>query len=312
MNPIAQTAVGLAAVGRPAYINLGRAEALPGDRDVAALRDHTHVILDDAYAAGIRHVDVARSYGRAEEFLASWLANRGHADVFVSSKWGYDYVGQWRLDARVHEVKEHSLSRFRRQWQQTRTLLGGVVALYQVHSLTVDSPLFTDRALQAALVELADEGVRVGFSASGPNQADTIRGALDIEVSGRRVFGAVQSTWNLLETSAGAALAEAHDDGVLVQVKETLANGRLAVRAPAPVLDVAARWGVRPDAVALAAVYARPWADVVLLGPSGPTQLADNLAGTRLTLDGDTLAELAGLAEPPADYWARRSALSWS
>ena len=55
-------------------------------------------MLDAAYAAGVRYVDAARSYGRAEEFLAGWLAERGHADVIVGSKWGYRYTGGWRLD----------------------------------------------------------------------------------------------------------------------------------------------------------------------------------------------------------------------
>ena len=33
-------------------------------------------ILDAAYQAGVRYIDVARSYGRAESFLAGWLAAR--------------------------------------------------------------------------------------------------------------------------------------------------------------------------------------------------------------------------------------------
>src|SRR5437763_616640 len=105
MNRIA---VGLAALGRPAYINLGREGALPADRSVAAMKAATYAVLDDAYAAGVRWIDVARSYGRSEEFLAGWLADRAPDDVTVSSKWGYRYVGEWRLDAEVHEVKEHT------------------------------------------------------------------------------------------------------------------------------------------------------------------------------------------------------------
>jgi Recombinase zinc beta ribbon domain len=50
------------------------------------LRTRTFSMLDAAYAAGVRYVDAARSYGRAEEFLAGWLAERGHADVIVGSK----------------------------------------------------------------------------------------------------------------------------------------------------------------------------------------------------------------------------------
>lgn len=311
MNNIARTAVGLAALGRPAYINLGRAEQLPERRTVEVMREATEQVLDRAYAAGVRRFDAARSYGRAEEFLAGWLADRGYADVVVSSKWGYAYVGEWRMDAEVHESKEHSLDRFRLQWDETRARLGDRTALYQVHSLTADSPLLTDRALQAELAALADVGVRVGFSTSGPEQADTIRRALALTVDGRPVFTAVQSTWNVLESSAGLALAEAHAAGALVQLKETLANGRLVVEPPREVADIARAHGVAADAVALAAAYAESWADVVLLGPSGTCQLAANLAATEVRLSDDELETLAELRENPRDYWARRSQLVW-
>src|SRR5947207_1488155 len=79
--------IGLAAVARPAYITSGRAADLGAHRSVADLRSRTEAVLDAAYAAGIRYIDVARSYGRAEEFLAGWLAERGRADVIVGSKW---------------------------------------------------------------------------------------------------------------------------------------------------------------------------------------------------------------------------------
>lgn len=311
VDTVARTAVGLAAIGRPAYINLGRTAALPADRDVTALREHTFAVLDAAYAAGVRRVDVARSYGRAEEFLADWLADRRPTDVVVSSKWGYAYVGDWRLDAEVHEVKEHSLARFRTQWEQTRALLGDAVSLYQVHSLTPDSPLFDDPALLGALAELAESGVRVGFSTSGPRQAETVRRALELRVRDRPVFTAVQSTWNLLEPSVGPALREAHEAGVLVQVKETLANGRLAVEPPDALTEVARRHGVGSDAVALAAVYAQPWADVVLVGPASVDQLRSNIAGAVLELDADELAALDAVAWSPERYWEQRSALEW-
>src|SRR5438093_5023871 len=84
--------LGLAAVGRPGYINLGHEVDLPADRTVAALRERVHALLDEAYAAGVRYFDVARSYGRAEEFLADWLHARPEVvDALVGSKWGYTY-----------------------------------------------------------------------------------------------------------------------------------------------------------------------------------------------------------------------------
>lgn len=306
-----RVALGLAALGRPAYINLGRDGALPPERDVESMRAATFAVLDDAYAAGVRHVDVARSYGRSEEFLAGWLAERAHADVEVSSKWGYAYVGDWRLDADVHEVKEHSAARFAAQWAETLALLGDRVGLYQVHSLTVDSPLFTDEPLIEALAELAANGVAVGFSTSGPAQADAIERAFALEVAGRPVFSAVQSTWNVLEPSAGPALAAAHAAGKRVLVKETLANGRLAVEAPKTVRDIAAAHGTGPDAVAVAAVLALDWADRAVLGPASPAQLEANLRATTLELGDADRDALAGLAEEPAAYWRHRSSLAW-
>ncbi|WP_020659731.1 aldo/keto reductase [Amycolatopsis benzoatilytica] len=303
-------AVGLAALGRPAYLNLG--QDLPEVRDVPSMRAATHAVLDAAYAAGVRWVDVARSYGRSEEFLGSWLADRGHQDVTVSSKWGYRYVAGWRVDADVHEVKEHTLPRFREQWAQTQESLAGHVDLYQVHSLTVDSPLFTDRALVDALAELSADGVEVGFSTSGPGQADALRRAFELESGGQPVFSSVQSTWNLLEQSAGPALAEARAAGKRVLVKETLANGRLVAEAPEAVRRIAREHRTGPDAVAVAAVLGQGWAPVAVLGPSSPGQLAENLAAVGLALSGQDWDALGELREDPREYWAHRSHLGWS
>jgi aryl-alcohol dehydrogenase-like predicted oxidoreductase len=286
-------------------------EELPAERDVDTMRRATYAVLDAAYKAGVRWIDVARSYGRAEEFLAGWLSRRNHGDLTVSSKWGYTYVGAWRMDAAMHEVKEHSASSFSRQWSESRALLGSAINLYQVHSLTIDSPLFTDEPLLRALSALSDDGVRVGFSTSGPRQSEVIRRAFELEVAGRPIFTAVQSTWNLLEPSVGRALAEAHAAGNLVLVKETLANGRLVVAPPPVLARIAARHGVGPDAVAVAAVLARPRAGTVLVGPASPAQLAANLAATSVNLADGELRALATLAEPPGEYWGRRSSLHW-
>jgi aryl-alcohol dehydrogenase-like predicted oxidoreductase len=68
--------LGLAALGRPAYITVGHGEDFPGGRAPDEMERHAHGVLDAAYAAGIRYLDAARSYGRAEAFLRSWLAAR--------------------------------------------------------------------------------------------------------------------------------------------------------------------------------------------------------------------------------------------
>lgn len=310
-TPVERLGLGLAALGRPAYINVGRSDVLPAQRSAQAMRERTRAVLDAAYASGIRWVDTARSYGSAEQFLAEWLRERGHGDVAVSSKWGYAYVAQWRIETEVHEVKEHSVERLRAQWAETRTLLGDRVDLYQVHSLTASSPLFEDLALQHELARIRDAGVRLGFSTSGAAQGETIERAWEIEVGGRQLFSAVQSTWNSMEPSAGRALAEVHAGGWRVLVKETLANGRLAVDVPRELAEVAERHGVAPDAVAIAHVLHQPWADVVLLGPASVEQLAANVASCRVELTDRDVHTLQTLARDAATYWGERAALPW-
>jgi aryl-alcohol dehydrogenase-like predicted oxidoreductase len=304
---VSRVGLGLAALGRPAYITGGREDDLP-DRSVAGLRARTFSMLDAAYAAGVRYVDVARSYGRAEDFLGGWLAERGYPDVIVGSKWGYRYTGGWRLDADQHEAKEHSLAMFAAQLAQSRALLGGRLALYQVHSVTPDSGLFTDAPLRAALARLRAEGVIIGLTTSGPGQADAIRRALDLTVDGQQLVTAAQVTWNLLEPSAAPAAAEAAAAGWAVLVKEAVANGRLtpAGAPPEPVTALAADRGVTEDAIALATALAQPWASVVLSGAVTRPQLAANLAALTVS----PLPPL-DLAESPGVYWAARAARPW-
>jgi aryl-alcohol dehydrogenase-like predicted oxidoreductase len=260
----------------------------------------------------VRYVDAARSYGRAEEFLAGWLP--GHADVVVGSKWGYRYVADWRVDADVHEIKDHSLAAFTRQLAETRALLGDHLAVYHVHSATLDTGVLDDAALHAALAALRDSGVRVGVSTSGPEQEAAIRKAVGVTVGGAPLFTSIQATWNVLETSAGGALADAAAAGCSVIVKEAVANGRLT---PAEAVDdrvaaVAAGLGIAVDQLAIAAALAQPWAATVLSGAATSEQLASNLAAAAVDLPPAALDELAELAEPPADYWATRSRRPWA
>ena len=124
---VSRIGLGLAALGRPGYINVGHAGDLGAHKEVAALRARAHEVLDAAYAAGVRYFDAARSYGRAEEFLGSWLDERGLGppEVSVGSKWGYTYTAGWRVDADVHEVKDLSIDTLRRQESETRSHLDG-------------------------------------------------------------------------------------------------------------------------------------------------------------------------------------------
>src|SRR4051794_12866562 len=107
--PVSPLGLGLAALGRPGYINLGHSGDV-GDTNVEAMERHAHEVLDAAYEGGVRYFDAARSYGRGEAFLASWLGRRGLSrdDVTVGSKWGYTYTAGWRVDVEEHEGKDLS------------------------------------------------------------------------------------------------------------------------------------------------------------------------------------------------------------
>ena len=309
--------IGLAGVGRPAYLGLGRDEDLGGERSTEFLQRRTHDLLDAAYEAGVRYVDAARSYGLAERFLGSWL--RGSArttpgDPTVGSKWGYAYVGDWSMNARVHEVKDHSLAALQRQYAESRAELGQHLNLYQIHSATLETGVLSDRAVLTELARLHEQGIAIGLTVSGPAQPDVIRQSLEVRIDGERIFQTVQATWNLLERSAGAALAEAHQAGFGVIVKESLANGRLTSRGDrAGVLgEIAQHHGVNVDAVAIAAVLANPWVHVVLSGAIAADQLASNLEALSVNLSANELDALAALSEPSTAYWSLRQSLPWS
>ena len=307
--PTTAVALGLAALGRPGYLTLGHGRDFD-DRSVAAMAARTHEVLDAAYASGIRHFDAARSYGRAEEFLGSWLQERSIApgDVTVSSKWGYTYTADWRVDADPPEIKDLSAETYRRQLHETRGLLGGHLSLYQIHSATLSSGVLEDPEVNAELARLRSEGVGVGLTVTGTEQPATIARAVQLGT-----FDTVQATWNLLERSAGEALEAAHDAGMGVIIKEALANGRLTSRGQNPHLArAAARVGVSEDALALAAVLARPWVDTVLSGASTVAQLQSNLAGARVEWNETLEEELAALVEAPDRYWETRSSLPWT
>ena len=314
--PAARLGLGLAAVARPAYLTAGRAADLGTAREVPDLERRTHEVLDAAAAEGVGYLDAARSYGLAEQFLASWLAAHPDAAVEVGSKWGYRYVGGWRLDADVHEVKDHSLAAFLEQREQTLALLAGRLTVYHVHSATLETGVLEDTEVHAAMAQLRDTGVRVGVSTSGPAQADAVRRALDVVVDGAPLFTSFQATWNVLETSAATALGEAAQTGAQVIVKEPVANGRLApggADSPAArrVHGLADGLGVGADVLAIAVALAQPWATWVLSGAVTAEQVRSNAAAARLRVPAAVLEELPGLAEPAPDYWSARAQRAW-
>lgn len=319
---VSRLGLGLAALGRPGYINLGHGADLAHTYNVVAMAEQTAIVLEAAWQAGVRYFDAARSYGRAEEFLGHWLRTRqiDPATVTVGSKWGYTYTADWQVQAEKHEVKEHSLPVLQRQWQESQTQVGPWLRLYQVHSATLDSGLFAQQPVLHELARLKAAGITIGLSLSGPQQAATLEQALAVQVEGVPLFTCVQATWNLLEQSVGPMLQAAHQSGVGVIVKEALANGRLTARNQAPAFAAqlrlltqqAERLQTTVDALALAGVLAQPWVDVVLSGAATVAHLQSNLAALTVAWDQTAADALGTIGEAPTTYWQERSRLAWN
>jgi len=320
----ARLGLGLAALGRPGYVTLNHAADLGGRYDPSAMELRAHDVLSAAFEAGIRYVDAARSYGRAEDFVASWLRKRKiePGEVVVASKWGYTYTAGWSTSAKQHEVKDHSLAAFERQSAESLERLGRYLSLYQIHSVTSESKTLEDDSLIDAIARLRERGIRAGLSVSGAGQDIAIRRALEVRRDGQPVFASVQATWNLLERGAESALEDARDAGMKVVVKESLANGRLThgnrdddgVFAPlvGRIRELAEGRGTTIEMLALAAALARPWADVVLTGAATVEQIRSNDVARALTYDGELEEQLRSISISTAEYWRARSSFRWN
>jgi aryl-alcohol dehydrogenase-like predicted oxidoreductase len=319
---VSRLGLGMAALGRPGYINLHHGEDLGAESSEAAMEHRAHDVLDAAWNAGIRYFDAARSYGLGEKFLGNWLRSRSisRTAVTVGSKWGYIYTADWKIQAQSHEMKNLTLATLQKQWRESVSWLNGYIDLYQIHSATMESGVLDDWSVLKELARLKSSGTHIGLSLSGPVQGPALRKAMGITVDGLRLFETVQATWNLLEPSVGPALSEAHAEGMGVIVKEALANGRLTSRNADPdftaklaiLRQEAARFNSSVDAIALAACLVQPFADVVLSGAATVEQVHSNVKSCELNLDSGTMARLTPLAEPAESYWATRKNLPWN
>jgi aryl-alcohol dehydrogenase-like predicted oxidoreductase len=316
---VSRMGLGLAALGRPGYINLGHSEDLAQDYVVEAMEGRTHRMLDLAYERGVRYFDAARSYGRAEKFLLSWLEKQEAEDIVVGSKWGYIYTAEWQIEAEQHEIKRHTLEVLNKQWAKSSLLLPWL-KLYQIHSATFESGVLENTEVLSRLAQLKSEGVAIGLSVSGPQQAEVIEAAMLERVDGVHLFDTVQATFNVLEQSAGQVLGQVAEAGVGVIVKEALANGRLTPRnrregfaeIKATLENMMQALNIKMDMLALAFVLHQPWAQVVLSGAAVEAHLKSNLAAANVDLDTAQLAQLATLSQKCEEYWTLRKGLAWN
>lgn len=232
---------------------------------------------------------------------------------------GYEYTADWKVQAEKHEIKEHSISMLQKQWPQSYKLLEDHLKLYQIHSATLDSGVLENKEVLNKLFELKQSGIKIGLTLSGTNQAKTLDKAIDISIDGIQLFDSVQATYNILEQSAGSTLQEASDRGLVIVIKESLANGRLTNRNQEEGLrnklntlnEIATTLGTPIDAVALAYVMQKPWVDIVLSGAATAGQLKSNLEALDIA-NKELPDELGTLKENPEEYWKKRKMLAWN
>jgi aryl-alcohol dehydrogenase-like predicted oxidoreductase len=321
--------LGMAALGRPGYINLDRDAVFgSGERTVEDMQQQANSVLDQLFlvsstGSGSKPwLDCARSYGLSEKFVGEYLRDKkiDPKTVYVSSKWGYTYVAGWQValaDATAkHEVKDHSTENFLKQLQETQEYLGEYLDLYQIHSATFDSGILSDTGAHQALADCRrNHGWSIGLSLSSPNQDEVLKEAMKIRVDGAALFDSVQCTFNVLEQKPGPALLTAHEAGLDIIIKEGLANGR-ALKHPA-VAQYAAKLSCEPDQLALGCILAQPFQPRVLSGAVTPEQLESNwkslAVSEQLASDPALLQEIMqACVGESKDYWDERSALAWN
>lgn len=315
--------LGMAALGRPGYINLGHASDLSQQYEIEAMEANTHQVINAAWQAGIRYFDAARSYGRGEAFLGNWLKEKeiSFGEVTIGSKWGYTYTANWQVKAENHEVKEHKLPVLQRQWRESEENLSPFLKLYQIHSATLESGVLDNKEVLNQLIKLKQDGIKIGLSLSGESQKQTLQKALGIDTDGVLLFDAVQATWNVLEPSVGKELQHASDLGMGVIIKEVLANGRLTTRNQEQdfkskmdmLQSMADKYETSIDALAMAAALQQQFTDVVLSGAATVEQLQSNIKALHVDLDIEEADHLIEeLAETPGQYWQTRKQLEWN
>ncbi len=310
--------LGLAALGRPEYINVGTNPGVKKSEE--AFRINTCKVLDFAYQRGARYFDTAPSYGKGELFLMEWHQSRQHQDVILGTKWGYTYVADWQLGHQgPHEIKEHSLKKLKEQWMQSKKMLPAL-RLYQIHSATFESGVLDNQAVLNHLHKIKMEtGVTIGITTSGPNQKDIISKAQQISVEGVELFDSFQVTFNILEQESFPILIGAKKAGKTVLIKEALANGRVFPNRKYPhyrslndtLTALARHYQVGIDAIALRYCMDKLNPDIVLSGASDTKQLDQNLKATAMRLSNTHISLLDDYRVSSEDYWSERGRLSW-
>ncbi len=310
--------LGTAALGRPHYINIKQKEA--AKINLETFKSNGFKLLEEAYQLGVRYFDTAPGYGLAENLVLEWLQTKKDYTIQVATKWGYTYVANFDANAKIHEVKEHSLSKLNEQWEVSKALLPHL-KVYQIHSATLDTGVLENKTILNRLAFLkVEHNIKVGITSTGANQVEVIKKALDISFEGQPLFDAFQVTYNILDQSLKDISDSLIREGKSIIVKEALANGRLFrnknYRHYNGLYDLmeslALKYHVGIDAIALNFCNETIPGSIVLSGASNKEHLESNLRVNAFRLLEDELNELKNFKIDADSYWQERKQLVWN
>lgn len=310
--------LGTAAIGRPEYINIRKDNK--SSFTLETFRRDGIEIINTAYHLGIRYFDTAPGYGIAEQLLTEWSQGKTDKNLEIATKWGYTYTADFQLEAKVHEVKEHSLEKLNEQWKRSKSLLPWLTS-YQIHSATFETGVLESEAILDRLSALKNEhGLLIGLTASGANQIEVIKKSLDIEVNGEILFDVFQVTYNIFDQSIATLSNHFESNDRRLVIKEALANGRVFPNNRFPhyqsaydkLDELAKKYDVGIDAIALRYCIDSIPSFKVLSGAAIKEHLIDNLMAETFQLKELEIEALKELAIPPDQYWDERKKLKWN
>lgn len=310
---------GTAAIGRPQYINL-RSSSNSVKFNKEKFSEEGEAILTAAYQKGVRHFDTAPGYGIAEQIIIDWIRKHQPQNITVSSKWGYSYVANFNHEAKVHEIKEHSLEKLNEQWAKSKQLLPQL-NIYQIHSATLDSGVLDNKSILQRLHEIKQQyKIKIGLSTSGESQNEIIEKALKIRVNKQDLFDSYQVTYNVFDQNLLKIKNLLVNQNKCVIIKEALANGRIFPNRKYKnysstyqiLKQLAAKYKVNEDAIALRFCIDTIQPSTVLSGAINSAQLTSNLDALKFELSTLEIDQIKALSSEPSFYWEERKLLPWN
>jgi len=287
-------------------------------------------ILDRFAALGGNFIDTARSYGdwipdapkgASERAIGAWLKGRDRGDFVIATKGGFFDLraGDYRNRATPDDIKQ--------DLEESLEHLGiDTVDLYWLHSDNPEAPV--GPIIDTLIAEKKAGRIR-WFGASNWSPDRILEANAYAHAAGSEGFVAVQPFWGLAKPNAEAAMQQGYGyyyedgfaglhaeglamvpyagqsrgfftkadrdgiDGLPDHLKAMYANEDNARRLAA-VRRVAARHGVKVNAVVLSYLMSQPDQTVPIFGGSSPAQIEDSVTAANLSLSREELTELRG------------------